>query len=801
MTAMKTFVIFSVVYVALCISTSADRVFTHDGRTFEGEVSFEPNGDVVVAGQTLKNYEVLRITLDALESKTGLSDVSFKLYQGNWDQLPDFSKLTIDKSGRMSTNRIDLSPLGMDSARRVINLKQGDTLDRWSAPPVEGRPFSISAIVEASGDGVLIAQGGNKGGFALYLQNGHLQFVTRINRELALARDEEPFPLNQPVNIVAELRRDLNLVLTVDGREAAKIESTGMLPRRPDEGLSVGFDQRPYPVGHYGSHNTHFQGTLKELQLRVMGVGLVYTGKLNITETGDYTFNLSANTTTRLEIDGNLIKPNEKLKLTRGVHKLSLIYAQLIMANNAEAEEHLTLEWSGPGVPKQALTVATHPQISSWQPADTAIPSEGIMTTDGSFLAQPVKAIDRTHIQYGDTRLDRKVVGTIFLRPLSIFETRMLTDKPAGVLLMDGTFTKGKLLRLDENTITVSSILFGLQKFSRGRDAVAVVINPAPNPMPKYSFRLHDGSILFAPKYSVQNNHLHLMDTPFQEHSIPIAAVVEILHGVLPNHVQRAEAYWTLHSERGRQFLGKRARKSMTIIKQFREAQFKLAAAQKISTKAMRVLPAAEKAEAEAIAIRDLARPKLDAPKALVRDKTQTHAKTNKGLADATRKMDEDCSKTNQAYLNLENAVQSRQMPALRRVAEAQLELLRLKGNERKRTESERSAAVKGLAVANREVAKLKTALGLAMNTGTQSDQAEAAAQDHEAQAWSELFLAKQALEEAQKIFNAVEQKYQEKKFVADTLRGEINRAKRDWDRAKGQIGILEPALQSTFHR
>ena len=132
----------------------------------------------------------------------------------------------------------------------------------------------------------------------------------------------------------------------------------------------------------------------------------------------------------------------------------------------------------------------------------------------------------------------------------------------------------------------------------------------------------------------------------------------------------------------------------------------------------MRTLPAAEKAEAEAMAFRDLARPKLDAPKALVREKTQAHAKINKELVDATRKMDEDCSKTNQAYLNLENAVQSRQMPALRRVAKAQLEFLRLKGNERKRAESERSAAVKELAAANREVAKLKPDFELTMEAG-----------------------------------------------------------------------------------
>ena len=771
-----------------------------DGRTLEGEVSFATNGDVLVAGQTIKNAVIVRVILDATEPKSGLSDVSFKLYQGNWDRLPDFNTLPIDKSGLMSTNRLDLSPLELDSARRVFNLQHGNTLDRWSAPPIEGRPFSIRATVEAAGDGVIIAQGGNMGGFALYLQGGHLQFVTRIDRELTIARDEEPFPLNQPVKIMAELRRDLSLVLTIDGREAAKIESPGMLLRRPAEGLSVGFDQRPSLVGQYRNDH-HFQGDLKDMQLRVMGMGLVYTAKLNVTETGNYTFNYSADTTTRLEINGRLVKPGGKLRLTRGEHQLRLVYAQLNTVKNNEAKERLILEWSGPGIARQTMTVVSHPQVSTWQPADTAIPSEGIMTTDGSFLAQPVKSIDREYIQYGDTKLDRKIVGTIFLRPLSIFETRVLTDKPAGVLLMDGTFTKGKLLRLDEDTITISSILFGLKKLTRGRDAVAVVINSAPNPRPRYSFRLRDGSILFAPKYKIQKDNLHLMDTPFQNHPIPISALAELSHGVLPNHVQRAETFWHLHSELGQQFLGERTRKSMAVVRQYREAQFKLAGADKTYAKAIRALPAAEKMEAEAIAVRDLAKPKLDAPNAFAKKKTQVYAQANSALADATRKMETDCSKTSQAFLNLQNIVQSRQMPALRRVAESQLEILRLKDNERKRAESKRSTAVKELAAANRDVGKLKTTLELAIGTGLQSDQAQVTAQNHEAQAWRELFLAKQALEKAQKIFNVVEQKYQEKKFAADTLRAEINRAKRDSDMAKGQIGILEPSLQSTFRR
>ena len=141
----------------LCSAVLADRVLTRDGRVLQGKISFGENGDVkVTVPSTTHNVtsaNLARVFLKNSKSKPGLSDMSFRLYQGNWKQLPDFNKLTIDKSGQMSADRIDLSPLGMNEGPRVFDLKQGETLDRWSAPMIEGRPFSINATVEACGDG------------------------------------------------------------------------------------------------------------------------------------------------------------------------------------------------------------------------------------------------------------------------------------------------------------------------------------------------------------------------------------------------------------------------------------------------------------------------------------------------------------------------------------------------------------------------------------------------------------------------------------------------------------------------
>ena len=486
------------------LTVAADQVTTQNGSILVGKAQIAQNGQVQIAGQTLPPEQVQRIIFESNALKPGLSGVTFNLYQGNWNALPDFTQLSIDKSGTMSTNRLDLSPLELDGANRIFRLNHGDTMDRWSAPPIEGRPFAISATVVAQGDGVLVAQGGNQNGnqngMALYLQNGHLNFVTRIKNENTIARDELPFPLHEPVKVLAEFRRDMQLVLTVDDREAARVDAPGMLPARPPEGLSVGFDQRRSGLGLYRNDH-HFQGELRNLQLRVMGMGLVYRGKLNVVQDGDYTFNISADAATVLKINTRPVTSGKAVRLTAGSHSFQMTYAQLATPSQSGSRENLTVDWSGPGLNRQPLTALPDPQAPSWHPADTAIPSAGILTLDGSFLAETVNHVDRTHIQFGETKLERQTVSTLFLRSLSIFETRELVDKPAGVLRIDGTFTEGKLLRVDKETVTLSNILFGLKTLKRGIDAVAVVVNPSTSIDPKVSILLHDGSILFAPQY------------------------------------------------------------------------------------------------------------------------------------------------------------------------------------------------------------------------------------------------------------------------------------------------------------
>ena len=102
------------------LTVAADQVTTQNGSILVGKAQIAQNGQVQIAGQTLPPDQVQRIIFESTALQPGLSRVTFNLYQGNWNALPDFTQLSIDKRGTMSPNRLDLSPLELDGAERLF---------------------------------------------------------------------------------------------------------------------------------------------------------------------------------------------------------------------------------------------------------------------------------------------------------------------------------------------------------------------------------------------------------------------------------------------------------------------------------------------------------------------------------------------------------------------------------------------------------------------------------------------------------------------------------------------------------
>ena len=77
--------------------------------------------------------------------------------------------------------------------KRVFRLAQDEDLSGEKAPRYAGKQVSISTTFDRkNGDGVIVAQGGDKQGYALYIRDGRLILGVRDHWKLTEAVSGEP---------------------------------------------------------------------------------------------------------------------------------------------------------------------------------------------------------------------------------------------------------------------------------------------------------------------------------------------------------------------------------------------------------------------------------------------------------------------------------------------------------------------------------------------------------------------------------------------------------------------------------
>jgi arylsulfatase len=118
-------------------------------------------------------------------------------------------------------------------------------------PQIANKPLTIACEVEPqSRDGVILAQGGNQQGYALWLRDGQLLFGVRINGTLTSITVQDA-PAGR-FGITAKLNRDGVMQLLVNGRMVAEGKASGLIPAQPVDELSIGQDART-AVGDYAA--------------------------------------------------------------------------------------------------------------------------------------------------------------------------------------------------------------------------------------------------------------------------------------------------------------------------------------------------------------------------------------------------------------------------------------------------------------------------------------------------------------------------------------------------------------------
>ena len=163
----------------------------------------------------------------------------------------------------------------LKSRDRYVYWAKGLTIPLDSAPPIEGRAFTITADI-TGGDGVLVATGSSLGGWSFSIEDGH----PAVHEALSPLPSDQ-FRLVSPQRIEIGRRARVVFDFDYDGRGAGKggtvsisidghktaqahFDRTIMVPDPYNESFDIGLDTGVPVVDTHGASNA-FSGDLKKL--------------------------------------------------------------------------------------------------------------------------------------------------------------------------------------------------------------------------------------------------------------------------------------------------------------------------------------------------------------------------------------------------------------------------------------------------------------------------------------------------------------------------------------------------------
>ncbi|RNJ45838.1 arylsulfatase [Mesorhizobium erdmanii] len=232
-------------------------------------------------------------------------DDTWELYDTNkdWSQSKNLAKEMPDKLRDLQrlwlieATRYNVLPLDDRAAERFNSdlagrpvLIRGNTqllfggmgrLSENSVISIKNKSHSVTAeidVPEGGAEGVIIAQGGNIGGWALYAKRGKLKYcynLVGVKHFFAEATSKIPAGPHQVRMEFAYAGGGLGkggvATLFVDGKKVGegKVEGTAPMVFSADDGLDVGCDTGASVSPDYGPHDNEFNGSIKGVQLAI----------------------------------------------------------------------------------------------------------------------------------------------------------------------------------------------------------------------------------------------------------------------------------------------------------------------------------------------------------------------------------------------------------------------------------------------------------------------------------------------------------------------------------------------------
>lgn len=151
--------------------------------------------------------------------------------------------------------------------QKTFQLKPGANLDRFKAPYVAKCRFEVTAFLEKPGDGVIVAQGGEHLGWALYVKEGRLVFTTTDQGKRKEIPVKQIIPVNAKIHLTFMRTGKVSLQINDQPKVIGRIG--GPISEQPIDGLQVGRDLNGN-VGRYPAPFP-FTGKLTSVEINLPG--------------------------------------------------------------------------------------------------------------------------------------------------------------------------------------------------------------------------------------------------------------------------------------------------------------------------------------------------------------------------------------------------------------------------------------------------------------------------------------------------------------------------------------------------
>jgi arylsulfatase A-like enzyme len=162
----------------------------------------------------------------------------------------------------LSKDPSEMNDLAARDPKRVQTM--GDAWEAWaercnvvpkSSPQIAGKPIDIRCdVTTQSSDGVILAQGGDQRGYALYLKAGKPVFAVREAGKLYAVTAANAAPKGK-FSVEAHLEASGAMTLSVNGAAPVRGTAPGVIAAQPQDGLSIGEDAQS-SVGDYTGPNS-----------------------------------------------------------------------------------------------------------------------------------------------------------------------------------------------------------------------------------------------------------------------------------------------------------------------------------------------------------------------------------------------------------------------------------------------------------------------------------------------------------------------------------------------------------------